>query len=71
MSMEERKMLGTRVQPHQLPTVTTGLQIDSEPGKEVGVIEGGQEATSLGKPWAGRQLPAPGTWGIRATAQKT
>lgn len=40
MSMEERKMLGTRVQPHQLPTVTTGLQIDSEPGKEVGVIEG-------------------------------
>lgn len=40
MSMEERKMLGTRVQPHQLPTVTTGLQTDSEPGQEVGVIEG-------------------------------
>ncbi|KAI4564232.1 hypothetical protein MJT46_010030 [Ovis ammon polii x Ovis aries] len=34
MSMEERKMLGTRVQPHQLPTVTTGLQTDSEPGQE-------------------------------------
>ena len=32
---------------------------------------GGQEAPNLGKPWVGRQLPAPGTWGIRATAQKT
>ncbi|MXQ81474.1 hypothetical protein E5288_WYG005787 [Bos mutus] len=34
MSMEERKMLGTCVQPHQLPTVTSGLQTDSEPGQE-------------------------------------
>lgn len=45
-------MLGTCVQPHQLPTVTSGLQTDSEPGQEVGIIEGGvgQEATNLGKP---------------------
>ena len=34
-------MLGTCVQPHQLPTVTSGLQTDSEPGQEVGIIEGG------------------------------
>ena len=46
-------MLGTCVQPHQLPTVTSGLQTDSEPGQEVGIIEGGggQEAL-LSRPWA-------------------
>ena len=64
-SSEERKMLGTCVQPPSYhPPFTPGLKINSEPGYEVG--GGGQKgdeeataATNLGKPRVGRQPPRP------------